>query len=41
MLDDLVRKKENQMQAINDTAEYNVVQSSVMLKKALQRADIL
>lgn len=41
MLDDLVRKKENQMQAINDTAEYNDVQSSVMLKKALQRADIL
>jgi len=37
----LVRKKESEVQAIKDTVKSNDVQSSEILRKALQRADLL
>lgn len=37
----LVRKKESEVQAIKETVKSNDVQSSEILRKALQRADLL
>ncbi len=41
LIDDLLRKKENEVDAINRQNENRDYNSSLMLKKALERAEVL
>lgn len=41
LIDDLLRKKENEVDAINRQNENRDYHSSLMLKKALERAEVL
>lgn len=41
MMDELLKKKEHEIQAINEKTESNDVNSQLILRRALERAEIL